>query len=245
MQGFFVTKHVMTSGFTRIKGSNYYTRWALLLVMNALAAPINGLKNMGHNRGLFHPYEWSHGPGSNYRPLSGDLYGWHQGSSREGSPGDSHRGEGVADENPEELIGNKRHKQQKKHQPKNYPQGTNISHQTSCLKMIFLFPRWDMLNSLEGTQKTSMRTQSGSGRWFFSGGPQLSREKNGSLSFWSKSIIHGSWKDYKTPKHDLRCPVWNLHCWLKSLGGANPQNQGNHFFCCLDHSFFPNHPNFT
>ena len=24
-------------------------------------------------------------------------------------------------------------------------QGTNISHQKSCLKMIFLFPRWDML----------------------------------------------------------------------------------------------------
>ena len=72
--GIFVTKHVMTSGFTRIKGSNYYTRWALLLVMNALVAPINGLKNMGHNRGLFHPYEWSQ-QRLQLPTLSGDLYG--------------------------------------------------------------------------------------------------------------------------------------------------------------------------
>ena len=29
-------------------------------------------------------------------------------------------------------------------------QGTNISHQKSCLKMIFLFPRWDMLIPWKG-----------------------------------------------------------------------------------------------
>ena len=120
----FVTKHVMTLGFTRIKGSNYYTRWALLLVTNALVAPINGLKNMGNWGVNFSPLWVESRTRLHYRPLSGDLYGWHQGSSREGSPGDPHTGRkellmfswGIGREQTPQTT-------KKHHQPKNYPPG--------------------------------------------------------------------------------------------------------------------------
>lgn len=92
MQGFFVTTHVMTSGFTRIK--YYYTRWALLLVTNALVAP-NKWPYIWVTEGFISPL-WVKSTTAPLPTLSGDLYGWHQGSSREGSPGDPHRAEGVA-----------------------------------------------------------------------------------------------------------------------------------------------------
>ena len=157
---------------------------------------------------------------------SGDLYGRHQGSSREGSQGDVYRRkELVADVYPcGEYVGNK---------------ATNKKHNTNHQKIT----------------KNVMRTQGGQ-MFFFWGTYNFQGTKSGGRLFVNRSMdAMGSWTLETLQNHEDMIKVLQhlprkspkmscletKHCWLKSWGANFPQIK-DHFFCWIwiTVCFFPN-----